>query len=285
MDGDAELGLTPDPTQSRNLAGQYPDKLELMKNIWFFQAGLYNGLPLDDRSTSEVLGGERPQLRPPAFSESDPQDKTFPYTYYPGGSEIPEAVAPNIRTRSYAIEATISNAEADMKGVLMAHGGRFGGHSFYIHKDDEGQKTLCYVYNWLGQQQQKITCPLPSLEGEMTFKVAFTKEKTLQSDANFGSSTIGTVKLYINDIEKATTLEGTFTGYSGKFLTQPGKFSLCGEGFNIGRDPGQPVSSDYEHEIPYEFEGATLKTVIVTIQNDAGAIDYEKELRAMLMRD
>ncbi|MEA5534665.1 hypothetical protein [Crocosphaera sp. XPORK-15E] len=254
-----------------------------MKNRWFVQAGLYNGAPLDDRSAAQVLGGERPQLRPPAFSETDGKDATFSYTYYPGGSEIPEAVAPNIRTRSYAIEATVSNAGAEIKGVLMAHGGRFGGHSFYIH---EGK--LCYVYNWLGQQQQKITCPLPSLNSqEMTLKVEFAKEKTIAPpDENLGSSTVGNVKLYINNIEQTTTLlEGTFTGYFDKFLTQPGKFALSGEGFNIGRDAGQPVSTDYENDVPYEFEGAKLKKVIVTIQNDAGAIDYEKELRGMLMRD
>jgi arylsulfatase len=229
------------------------------------------------------LGGERPQLRPPAFSESDPPNKTFPYTYYPGGSEIPEAVAPNIRGRSYSIEATVSNAGAGVKGVLLAHGGRFGGHSFYIH-----ESKLCYVYNWLGQQQQKISCDLPKDKSEMTLKVEFAKEKTIAPpDATLGSSTVGIVKLYIDGNEQTNAvIKETFQGdYSGKFLTQPGKFSLCGEGFNIGRDAGQPVSTDYEHEIPYEFEGAKLTTVIVTITNDAGAIDYEKELRGMLMRD
>ncbi|GAB1542601.1 hypothetical protein NUACC21_52750 [Scytonema sp. NUACC21] len=120
----------------------------------------------------------------------------------------------------------------------------------------------------------------------MTFKVEFAKEKTLTPpDAEVGSSTIGEVKLYINDIEQAVDITGTFSSYNPKFLTQPGKFALSGEGFNIGRDAGQPVSTDYEHEIPYEFEGAKLKKAIVTIKNDGGATDYEKELRGMLMRD
>jgi len=289
MDGDEELELTPDPTQSRNLADQYPDKLEMMKNIWFLQAGLYNGVPLDDRSTSEVLGTERPQLSDPPFSEEDEEDATFSYTYYPGGSEIPEAVAPNIRTRSYAIEATVDFSDGeDLYGVLMAHGGRFGGHSFYIYKDTpKVNKTLCYVYNWLGQQQQKISCPLPSLDGEnVTLKVEFTKEKTLKSDSDFGGSTIGEVKLYINGSEQDATIEGDFSDHAGKFLTQPGKFALSGEGFNIGRDAGQPVSTDYENDIPYEFEPQEkLQQVIVIIKDDAGEIDYEKELRGMLMRD
>lgn len=298
MDGDSDLELTPDPTQSRNLADQYPDKLEQMKYMWFVQAGLYKGMPLDDRSAAEILGGERPQLRPPAFSPDDPPTETFPYTYYPGGSEIPEAVAPNIRGRSYAIEAIVDfTGVTDVQkvhGVLLAHGGRFGGHSFYIHN---GQ--LCYVYNWLGQREQKVFCSLPSeLTGKIAFKVAFAKSKTLTPgmDEDFGSSTIGNVTFSITsnvddpdndpvpvEIEGLGGNLNDFEERPGEFLTQPGKFSLCGEGFNIGRDPGQPVSTDYDHE--YAFEGAKLTKVIVTIQNDAGAIDYEKELRAMLSRD
>ncbi len=309
MDGDPDLGLAPDPTQSTNLVADrylivHPNKrekleqkLELMKNIWFVQAGLYNGVPLDDRSTSAVLGEERPQLAPPPFSEDDPEEATFSYTYYPGGSEIPEAVAPNIRTRSYAIEATVDFSNGEMpQGVLMAHGGRFGGHSFYIH-----EKQLCYVYNWLGQREQKVSCPLPeNLTGEVELKVKFGKSSRQGDDAGldankYGSSTLGTVQMYIDgkaqhetwylgDGEKWINWDQDWKGRK-QIITQPAKFALSGEGFNIGRDGGQPVSSDYANNVPYEFEGAPLKNVVVTIHNDAGAIDYEKELRAMLMRD
>ncbi len=279
MDGDREL--TPDPTQSRNLANdpKYADKLEQMKYMWFVQAGLYKGMPIDDRS---AMGGDRPQLRPPAFAQDDPKDATFSYTYYPGGSEIPEAVAPNTRGRSYEIEAIVDFSTGETpKGVMIAHGGSFGGYSFYIY---EGK--LCYVYNWLGQQQQKITCPFSNLaDEEKTLKVVFNKKPNQQPDSKFGGSTIGEVQLYINGIKQNTTIEEAFPEYPDQFLTQPGKF---GAGFNIGRDPGQPVSSDYEHEFEFfEFEGAKLKKVIVTIKNDAGAgaIDPETELIGMLWRD
>ena len=118
------------------------------------------------------------------------------------------------------------------------------------------------------------------------FLVVLSKKPNPNSEpleSKFGGSTIGEVQLYINGIKQNATIEEAFPEYPDQFLTQPGKFSLCGEGFNIGRDPGQPVSSDYEHE--FEFEGAKLKKVIVTIKNDAGAIDPEKELRGMLWRD
>jgi hypothetical protein len=297
MDGDewkGKLGRThrvkADPTQSRNLATVYPRKLERLKNMWFVQAGIYNGVPLDDRSTTEILSTPRPQLAdPPDFSgEGDWPEDEFGYIYYPGGSEIPEAVAPNIRTRSYSITATVDFSSGDTpEGVLLAHGGRFGGHSFYIHEN-----RLCYVYNWLGQREQKVSCSLPNnLSGEVVkLKVEFAKTGMLQNDPKFGSSTVGNVSLFISDMDTPVTpiehnLDSFEDTQKGKFLTQPSKFALSGEGFNIGRDAGQPVSHDYATHIPYEFEGAILKNVVVAIKNDAAAADHDQEFRGMLWRD
>jgi len=205
------------------------------------------------KDCSGVLGGEIPQLRPPAFSD-DPQYTTFNYTYYPegleisgsyiydpggseisetvareiatfavpptnypGGLEISEAVVPNISTPLYAIEATIdfSKAKGDLQGVLMAQGGCFGGHSFYIY-----QGKLCYVYNWLGQQQ-KITCDLPRLSSEVTLKVEFAKPKIIApSDEKLGDSTIDNMKLYINNIEQNVDIIRTLSNHTPNFLTK-----------------------------------------------------------------
>ncbi|MFM7908643.1 MAG: hypothetical protein ACKPA9_26890, partial [Microcystis sp.] len=222
-------------------------------------------IPLEDWSGSVVFGGEIPQLRPPAFSD-DSKYTTFSSTYYlegleisdsyiyhpegseiseavageiatsavpptnyPRGLEIFEAVAPNISTRFYAIEATIdfSKAKGDIQGVLMAHAGCFGGHSFYIY-----QGKICYVYNWLGQQQ-KITCDLPRLSSEVTLKVEFAKPKIIApSDENLGGSTIDNMKLYINNIKQNVDIIRTLSNHTPNFLTQ------------------------YKHEIPYKFRGA-----------------------------
>ncbi|MCA2760520.1 hypothetical protein, partial [Microcystis sp. M145S2] len=67
-------------------------------------------MPPEDCSGSAVVGGEIPQLPPPAFSDNS-KYTTFTYTYYPGGleisdsyiyypggSEISEAVAREIAT-------------------------------------------------------------------------------------------------------------------------------------------------------------------------------------------
>ncbi|NCS12268.1 MAG: hypothetical protein GPJ08_14420 [Microcystis aeruginosa G13-09] len=205
-------------------------------------------MPLEDCSGSAVLGGEIPQLRPPAFSDA-PKYTTFSYTYYPGVSEIYEAVAPNISTRFYAIKAAIdfSKAKGDLQAVLMAHGGYFGEHSFYIY-----QGKLCYVHNWLGQPQ-KIACDLPRLSGEVTLKVEFAKPKIIApSDEKLGDSTIYEMKLYINNIEQNVDIIRTFSNHTLNFLIP------------------------YKHEIPCEFQGAKLRRINVTITNDVSGINDDQ---------
>src|SRR3954451_13069673 len=111
-----------DPSECHDLAAEHPGRLQELIGVWWHEAGRYNTLPLENRGVVEILTTERPQL-------SKPRNR---YTYYPGGSEVPESVAPDTRGRSYtiAVEVTIDSEEAG--GVLFAHGSRFGGHALYI---------------------------------------------------------------------------------------------------------------------------------------------------------
>jgi hypothetical protein len=173
----------------------YPRRLEISDSYTY---------DLEGSEISEAVAGEIATF-------------AVPPTNYPGRLEIFEAVAPNISTRFYAIEATIdfSKAKGDLQGVLMAQGGYFGGHSFYIY-----QGKLCYVYNWLGQQQ-KITCDLPRLSSEVTLKVEFAKPKIIApSDEKLGDSTIDNMKLYINNIEQNVDIIRTLSNHTPNFLTK-----------------------------------------------------------------
>ncbi|MCE2662838.1 MAG: hypothetical protein PX481_01720 [Microcystis sp. M53603_WE2] len=62
-------------------------------------------MPLEDCSGAAVVGGEVPQLRPPAFSDNS-KYTTFTYTYYPEGLEISDSYI------SYPGESEISEALA-----------------------------------------------------------------------------------------------------------------------------------------------------------------------------
>ena len=111
-----------DPSECNDLAAEHPDKLQELIALWWHEAGAYQALPLESRSAIEILGAERPQL-------ARPQSR---YTYYPGGAELPESVAPNIRNRSYTIAAECEIDTAEAGGVLFSQGSRFGGHALYV---------------------------------------------------------------------------------------------------------------------------------------------------------
>jgi arylsulfatase len=146
-------------------------------------------------------------------------------------------------------------------GILFAHGGRFGGHALYL-KDGK----LIYVYNWLGEIEQKVTSSATVPTGKSVLGVKFNLK-----GADGGIPT-GTATLYINDKKVG----------SAQIKTQLGNFSLAGEGLCVGRDGGQPVSSDYES--PYRFVGGIIKQVVVDVSGQH-YVDLEKEAIGAFARD
>src|SRR5881397_2732202 len=47
----------------------------------------------------------------------------------------------------------------------------------------------------------------------------------------------------------------------GRIKTQPGKFSLGGDGLCVGRDSSDPVTDDYGGAAPHRFTGGTINRV------------------------
>jgi arylsulfatase len=183
-----------------------------------------------------------------------------PILLYPGGAEIPERVLP-IAGRSFRVIAWLTINDPGCEGAIFAGGGRFGGHSLYI-KDGH----LHYVYNVLGQQEQKLSSPDPIGTGHMSLGVEFTKT------GRDGTFPTGTATLHINDREVASL----------PIRVQPSFFSLSGEGSNVGRDRGQPVSSDYTS--PFALTGATVDHVLLKPGDDT-YLDLERETEAAFRRD
>ena len=70
----------------------------------------------------------------------------------------------------------------------------------------------------------------------------------------------------------------------GRIKTQPGKFSLAGEGLTVGRDSGEPVTDDYPGQEPWAFSGGTIDRVAVDVSGEP-YIDLEREAQAMMMRE
>jgi len=243
---------TNDPTECHDLAAEQPDKLQQLIGLWWHEAGRYQALPLEDRNAIEILTTDRPHL-------SKPRNR---YVYYPGGAEVPESVAPNIRNRSYSIgvEVTIDTEEAE--GVLFAQGSRFGGHALYI-KD----RKLKYAYNWVGLFEQIVESSEPVPTGHVVLSASFEKEGDTMP-------TEGTLTLHIR--EQAVG--------DARIKTQPGKFSLAGEGLNIGREGAEPVTEDYPGERPWAFAGGTIHKAIVDVSGQPFE-DLANEVRMAFARD
>jgi hypothetical protein len=209
-------------------------------------------IPLDNRGVVEILTTERPQL-------SKPRNR---YTYYPGGAEVSESVAPNLRNRSYtiAVEVTIDSEEAG--GVLFAHGSRFGGHAPYI-KDGR----LKYVYNWVGMVEQVIESTEPAPTGHVVLSASFEREGE-------GMPAEGPLTLHMR--ERAVG--------DGRIKTQPGKFSIAGEGLNIGRDGAEPVTDDYPGDAPWAFVGGTIHKCVIDVSGEP-FVDLANDAAMAFARD
>jgi arylsulfatase len=241
-----------DRSESKDVSKENPEKLQALIKAWFEEADKNLVLPLDDRTALEMLNIERPSAEPPRER----------FMYYPGTAPVPEGVAVNTRGRSYKIIADVEITDASCSGVIFAHGSRFGGHALFI-KD----KKLYYVYNFLGikPEQQFVS---PALKpGKYTLGMEFVREKAGKFHESLGKTT-----LYVND--KAVT--------SGPMRTQPGKFTLSGDGLCIGRDSGDAVSQEYP--APGTFKGGTILGVGVTVEK-AQYLDLETLAAAVLARE
>jgi arylsulfatase len=244
-----------DRAELTDLAAREPEKLNELINLWFYEAGVNHAFPLDDRSALEILSTQRPLLTPPRNR----------YVYRPGGSEVPESVAANIRNRSYSVGALVDLPEPGASGVLFAHGGRFGGHALYVRDN-----RLHYVYNFLGSQEQHIvaTEDLPTGEN-LVLAASFDKD----GEQTPGVAT-GILSLYHGDRKVG----------EGRIKTQPGKFTLAGEGLNVGRDGGDAVTADYPGTAPWAFAGGVLRRVAVDVSGEP-YVDLEREAEAMMARE
>jgi hypothetical protein len=175
---------------------------------------------------------------------------------------VPESVAPNIRNRSYtvAVEVTIDSEDAD--GVLFAQGSRFGGHALYV-KD----RRLKYVYNWVGMLEQVVDSTEPVPTGHVVLSASFDREGD-------GMPAEGTLTLHMGDRAVG----------DARIRTQPGKFSLAGEGMNVGREGGEPVTDDYPGVAPWAFAGGTIHKCVIDVSGEP-FVDLANEAAMAFARD
>jgi len=247
--------LETDRSQSTNVAADHPDKVAELQSLWFYYAGIYNGLPLDDRSALEQVLSERPRGAPA-------RDR---YVFYPDTTDVPESAGPAINGRSYTIAAGVRIDSADVEGVVWAAGGVPGGHSLYV-KDG----TLRYTFNWVGTVLQDVVGDTPLTPGSHVLAAQFAAAGP-SSDPDL-PGTEGTLTLFVDDHQVGQET----------IVTQPGYFCLTGDGICVGRDSASAVSPEYR--APFRFTGGSIDRVVVDLSGE-GYVDHEAAVRAWFSID
>ena len=240
-----------DPSECHDLAEQEPERLEELIAMWWVEAGKYQALPLETRNAIEAFTTPRPEL-------SKPRTR---YVYRPGGAEVPESQAPNIRGRSYTIAAEVNVDSPDAAGVLFSQGSRFGGHSLYVQ---EGK--LFYAYNFVGELVQVVESTETIPTGHVVLSASFER----QGDAIPAE---GTLSLYIRDQKVG----------EGAIRTQLGKFGLGGGGLVVARSGAEPVVDNYAGKRPWAFTRGTVKRVLIDVSGQP-FVDLAREAKAAYAR-
>jgi arylsulfatase len=242
-----------DRAETTNLANEHPDKVKELERLWYVEAGKYDVLPLDNRTLADLVA-EQPVA---------PIREGGVYRYYPGATPLPEFNAADIRGRSFKILAQVDIDDADAQGVIMAVGSRHGGHALFI-KD----RKLWYINNFIGiPPEQQLVSPDELTVGPHVLGMEFVKESHGEHH-----EALGTATLHVDDQAVA----------KGPLRTQPGHFSLAGEGLTIGRDSGDAVTKEYTPEFP--LTGARIRIVEVNLGDDA-YVDLERDFMAAMARD
>lgn len=222
--------LSNDFSQATDLAANNPDKLEEMKALWWASASKYNVLPMDwravERFSAELTGKPNPSAGVKHF-------------VYPGPiSGLPEATAPDLKNKSFAITAKV-NIAANNSGMIYTQGGNTAGWGFYMLN---GQAY--FTHNFIDLKRYTIKSTGKIASGAHTLKAVF----MYNGGKEFGKG--GEVVISVDGKEIAR----------GKIdETAPFRYSLD-ETQDIGKDGGTPVDNNYKP--PFVFKGKIEELVV-----------------------
>jgi arylsulfatase len=157
---------------------------------------------------------------------------------YPDHLRVTEGAAPDVKHKNHTITADVMIPKEGAEGVLMTHGGRFGGYGLFVK---DGQLT--YHHNLVGVNRYEVTSDTPLPTGKVELKAVYKTDK----DAPFSGAT---VTLYANNKKVG---KGRVEKSLPTFISQD-------ETFDVGFDTGTPVTEAYE--TPFDFSGVLDKVTI-----------------------
>jgi arylsulfatase A-like enzyme len=160
------FNLNEDYSESYDLAEQFPEKLNELKNLWTIEA----------KKHGAVIQGK------PGPTDAINNGNVF--KFYPGTGFLGKGATPNLYNKSYTITVPIYRKQKSQEGVLAANGDRFSGYTFYVKNN-----RLVYELNDWGVEVKRIVSNKEIPTGDAVLKFEFDK-------AEKGKGGIG--RIYIN---------------------------------------------------------------------------------------
>lgn len=199
--------LTHDFSQGRDLAAQQPGRLKELKALFITEA-----------ERNQIMTAPQGGTLPPRPSLGSART-SFKYTQ--GMTRIAEDAAPKTIGRSYRIEADIEIADG-AGGVIVTHGGRFGGYAFYMC---DGYPV--FSYNAVGDRIYTVASDKRLSPGRHRLVFHFA------SDGGPGSGGTATISAD-NEVLASGRIEHTLRAWIN-----------LSEGLDVGEDSISPVTEDY----------------------------------------
>ncbi len=206
-----------DPTQSKDLANEQPEKLRELQRLFLIEATKYNVIPLDDRTFERFnadLAG-RPQLI-----------KGNSQILFGGMARLSEGSMVVTHNKSYSITAEVEVPDSGADGVIVALGGGVGGWTLYAK---DGKLKHCYNFFGIERYYTEGNQPIPAGKHQVRMEFAY--------DGG-GLAKGGTVSLFV---------DGKKDGEGRVERTVPMLFS-ADETCDVGKETGSTVSPDYSPE-------------------------------------
>lgn len=229
--------LAEDFSQSNDLAGQHPEKLAELKELFDREAKQHGVYPLRDPGSPRSREWRTPHSLGSARR----------MTYTTDHVRMPERSVINLKNSSYEIVATVDIPEGGAEGVIACQGGNMAGWSLYLEPvssaSGAARGTPTFLYNCFGHELTYTRGTEPLRPGRHQLRLFY------EHDGGLGAG--GRMTLFVDGDEvDSATLERTV----------PIVYSMSGETFDVGVDTGAPVGP-----YPHRFE-CTARIVGVTLE-------------------
>jgi arylsulfatase len=224
--------LEEDPTQSRNLAAEYRDRLRDLQQLFLMEAARHQVLPLDNSSLARLI---TPRPGPSAGRRD--------FVFRGPGAGLQASVAPSLLNRPYRLTAEIEVPAGGAEGVIATHGGRFAGWGFYLL-----QGRPVFTWNLLDLERIRWEAPQPLPPGRHSIAFEFEPD---QAGPPVGRGGTGTLLVNGRPVARQA-------------MTRTLPFAVqADETFDVGLDTGSSVD-ERDYRAPFRFSGR-LERLLVTL--------------------